>query len=99
MIRHISLFSFRANWEDREMDGEGDATIGRGRCEQEPNSRLSRCAAGTGTVYSFTAPRHLPHCPKSSIIMMNWISLSPPLSFLEQDHGRLMGICLYILKQ
>lgn len=51
------MFSFRANGGDREIDGKGDATIGRDQCEQETTSALCRCAAGTGTACSFTAPR------------------------------------------
>lgn len=66
------------------MDGERDATIGRDQCEQETSSAPCRCAAGTGTACSFTAPRHLPlDTPpprQPSIIMMNWISLTPPLN-------------------
>ena len=45
---------------DEEMDGERDATIGRDQSEQETSSAPCRCAAGTGTACSFTAPRHLP---------------------------------------
>ncbi len=42
-------------WRDGWME-RGEVTIGRDQCEQETSSALCRCAAGTGTAFSFTAP-------------------------------------------